>query len=60
MLERAALTFVERAKRFANVRDVNDDNDKGKAQYDFRLRPEGRALGLTDEELGKQLRGGSN
>ncbi|MEX2357877.1 MAG: efflux RND transporter permease subunit, partial [Pirellulaceae bacterium] len=26
-------------------------------QYDFRLRPEGRALGLTDEELGEQLRG---
>ena len=47
----------ERAKRFANVRDVSDNYNKGKAQYDFRLRPEGRALGLTDEELGEQLRG---
>jgi len=36
---------------------VSDNYNKGKAQYDFRLRPEGRALGLTDEELGNQLRG---
>jgi multidrug efflux pump subunit AcrB len=57
VLEKASQAFVERAKRFANVRDVNDDYNKGKAQYDFRLRPEGRALGLTDEELGEQLRG---
>ena len=57
VLEKASQAFVERAERFANVRDVSDDYDKGKAQYDFRLRPEGRALGLTDEELGEQLRG---
>jgi multidrug efflux pump subunit AcrB len=36
---------------------VSGNYNKGKAQYDFRLRPEGRALGLTDEELGNQLRG---
>lgn len=36
---------------------MSDNYNKGKAQYDFRLRPEGRALGLTDEELGNQLRG---
>ena len=36
---------------------MNDNYDKGKTQYDFVLRPEGRALGLTDEELGDQLRG---
>ena len=57
VLEKASQAFVERVERFANVRDVNDDYNKGKAQYDFRLRPEGRALGLTDEELGEQLRG---
>ena len=56
-LEQAAEAFVERAGTYANVRDVNDNYNKGKTQYDFVLRPEGRALGLTDEELGDQLRG---
>lgn len=57
VLEQATKAFSERAATYANVRDVNDNYNKGKAQYDFRLRPEGRALGLTDEELGEQLRG---
>ena len=57
VLERASRAFVERAKRFSNARDVSDNYKMGKVQYDFRLRPEGRALGLTDEELGEQLRG---
>jgi multidrug efflux pump subunit AcrB len=57
VLEKAAVAFVERAQQFANARDVSDNYNRGKSQYDFRLRPEGRALGLTDEELGDQLRG---
>jgi multidrug efflux pump subunit AcrB len=57
MLEKAAAEFSMQAETFANVRDVSDNYSQGKAQYDFRLRPEGRALGLTDEELGEQLRG---
>jgi multidrug efflux pump subunit AcrB len=35
---------------------VSDNYNKGKIQLDFRLRPEGRALGLTEEEVGEQLR----
>src|SRR6056297_935256 len=57
VLEKAARAFVERVEKYANVRDVRDSFNRGKNQYDFRLRPEGRALGLTDEELGDQLRG---
>ncbi len=57
VLEKAAMVFIKKAERFANVRDVSDNYRKGKAQYDFSLRPEGRALGLTDEGLGEQLRG---
>lgn len=57
VLEQAAQAFVERVEDYSNVRDVSDNYNKGKSQYDFRLRPEGRALGLTDEELGNQLRG---
>lgn len=57
VLEQAAAAFIERVQSYSNARDVSDNYDKGKSQYDFRLRPEGRALGLTDEELGEQLRG---
>lgn len=57
VLEKASQAFIERVNAYSNVRDVSDNYNKGKAQYDFRLRPEGRALGLTDEELGEQLRG---
>jgi len=53
----AAQAFVERAESFSNTRDVSDNYNKGKSQYDFKLKPEGKALGLTDEELGEQLRG---
>ncbi len=57
VLGKAAEAFVERAEKFSNTRDVSDNYNKGKSQFDFKLRPEGRALGLTDEELGDQLRG---
>ncbi|MFK7768177.1 MAG: efflux RND transporter permease subunit [Mariniblastus sp.] len=57
VLEQAAIAFVERVEKYSNARDVSDNYNKGKSQYDFRLRPEGRALGLTDEGLGEQLRG---
>ncbi|WP_146521834.1 efflux RND transporter permease subunit [Stieleria varia] len=57
VLDKAARDFVARVEQYANVRDVSDNYNKGKSQYDFRLLPEGRALGLTDEGLGQQLRG---
>ena len=57
VLEQAALALVERAEQFTNTCDVNDNYNKGKTQFDFRLLPEGRALGLTPAEVGGQLRG---
>jgi multidrug efflux pump subunit AcrB len=57
VLEKASRALVERCELYSNARDINDSYNKGKVQYDFRLRPEGRALGLTDQELGEQLRG---
>jgi len=57
VLEKATEAFVARVEQYANVRDVNDNYNKGKAQHDFTLRPECRALGLTDDGLGEQLRG---
>jgi multidrug efflux pump subunit AcrB len=57
VLEKATAALVERVSAYANARDVNDNYDRGKTQFDFELRPEGRALGLTDDNLGEQLRG---
>ena len=56
MLERAAMAFVERAEGYAATRDVNDNYDRGKTQFDLRLRPEGRALGFTVSGVGRQVR----
>jgi multidrug efflux pump subunit AcrB len=56
VLEKASHALVERLKTFTNTRDVNDSFSRGKRQLDFRLRPEGRRLGLTPEYVGRQLR----
>ena len=56
VLERASTAFVERLERFPNTRDVNDNYNKGKLQFDFKLLPEGRLLNLTSSEIGNQVR----
>ncbi|MDJ0624252.1 MAG: efflux RND transporter permease subunit [Desulfocapsaceae bacterium] len=56
-LEAASQEFLQRMEQYENTRDVNDNYNKGKTQLDFRLMPEGRALGLTAADLGAQLRG---
>jgi multidrug efflux pump subunit AcrB len=56
VLEKASQVFVERVKGFEETQDVSDNYNKGKAQYDFVLRPEGRHLGLTSLEVGRQVR----
>ncbi len=56
VLEKASRAFLERVERYPMTRDVSDNYNKGKTQFDFKLRPEGRALGLTDESVGQQLR----
>lgn len=56
-LEVASQEFLQLMEQYENTRDVNDNYNKGKTQLDFRLLPEGRALGLTAADLGAQLRG---
>ncbi len=56
MLEKASQAFMERMKTFEATRDVSDNYNKGKVQYDFKLLPEGRNLGLTSSEVGRQVR----
>lgn len=56
VLAKAAKALVATADSYDNTRDVSDNYRHGKKQLDFRLLPEGRALGLTPEYVGKQLR----
>ncbi len=56
VLEKASQALLMRVKEFETTRDVRDDYNKGKTQFDFKLRPEGRALGLTSEGVGQQVR----
>jgi len=56
VLEQASQALVRRLKDFDTTRDVNDNYNQGKQQLDVRLLPEGRRLGLTASEVGRQLR----
>ncbi len=56
VLERASQALLERAERFSATRDVSDSYQAGQTQLDFQLRDSGRALGLTPEAVGRQLR----
>ena len=56
VLEQASQVFVERVESFDATRDVSDNYNRGKTQFDFKLLPEGRRLGLTPSDVGEQLR----
>ena len=56
VLESASKAFVERVSEFEDAVNVNDNYNKGKAQFDFSLLPEGRNLGLTPADVGQQVR----
>jgi multidrug efflux pump subunit AcrB len=56
MLDRASSALAARLAQFSNVKDVDDGFTPGKKQFDFRLTPEARSLGLTASEIGSQIR----
>lgn len=56
VLEDASQRFLEEVESFENTRDVNDNYNRGKTQFDFKLLPEGRMLGLTSSGVGEQVR----
>jgi len=56
VLEAASQALRERMEEFEATRDVSDNYEAGKAQFDLVLRPEARALGLTSAEVGDQVR----
>ncbi|MDF0752427.1 efflux RND transporter permease subunit [Marinobacter sp. 71-i] len=56
ILARASRRFVDELKQLGQTRNVNDNYTTGKPQFDISLTDEGRALGLTGAEVGRQLR----
>jgi len=56
VLEAASQALVLRVQEFEGATNVNDNYNKGKAQFDFTLLPEGRNLGLTPADVGQQVR----
>ncbi|HEX3035105.1 MAG TPA: efflux RND transporter permease subunit, partial [Thermodesulfobacteriota bacterium] len=55
-LEQASADLAERLIEFPNIKDVEEGYTPGKLQFDFVLSPEGRSLGLTSEDVARQVR----
>jgi multidrug efflux pump subunit AcrB len=58
VLVQASQTLQSRMRELEALQDVSDNFRLGKSQLDITLRPEGRALGLTSSEIGRQIRDG--
>jgi multidrug efflux pump subunit AcrB len=56
VLESAAGELADALGQFPNVKDIDDGFSPGKRQYDFKLLPAGRSLGLTAESVARQVR----
>ncbi len=55
-LERAASDLAAAIAEYEGVTDIDDGFARGKMQFDFTMREEGRSLGLTASDLGSQVR----
>lgn len=58
VLETAATKLAGELSQFSGVKDIENGFSPGKMQLDFTLKPEARALGITEVELARQLRNG--
>ncbi|MCX4247909.1 efflux RND transporter permease subunit [Paraliomyxa miuraensis] len=48
--------IVEVLREYPVLRNINNEYSSGKPQLDFRLRPEARSLGLSTNDIARQLR----
>jgi multidrug efflux pump subunit AcrB len=55
-LERASEDVAAALGNYAGVKDIDDGFQGGKRQLSFKLTSEGRAAGLTEADLGRQIR----
>ena len=56
VLEQASEKLAAKLKDYGGLSDISDGFAPGKEQLDFRLKPAGRSLGLTETDLGRQVR----
>ena len=55
-LDKASSDLAEALGEFSIVSDIDDGFSPGKQQLDFKMRPEGLALGLTARDVARQVR----
>lgn len=56
LLDKASARLAERIAEFSSVKDVDDGYSPGKPQLNFRINEEARSLGLTAQEIARQVR----
>ena len=56
VLDRAGTRLAEILADFPNVKDIDDGYTPGKQQLNFTIKPEGQSLGLTAQEVARQVR----
>jgi multidrug efflux pump subunit AcrB len=57
VLEKASAYLKDSLKEYPGVGDITDNFAKGNQELKIRLKPEARTLGVTEDDLGRQLRG---
>jgi multidrug efflux pump subunit AcrB len=55
-LEAAAVVLVEELAQFPGLSDIRDSHREGKQQLQIAIRPEAESLGLSVEDVGRQVR----
>ena len=58
VLDRASVIFAEKLADFSSVKDVDSGYSVGKIQYNYQVNAWGESLGLTSNEIGRQIRNG--
>ena len=56
VLQQASAELADALAYFPEVVDIDDGFSPGKQQIDFKVRPEGQSLGLTAQEVARQVR----
>ena len=56
VLDRASEALANTLSDFPNVKDIDDGYTPGKQQLNFRIKPEGQSLGLTAQDIARQVR----
>jgi multidrug efflux pump subunit AcrB len=56
VLDKASEKLADLLGDFSNVKDIDDGYTPGKEQLNFKIKPEGQSLGLTGQEIARQVR----